>query len=336
MGQIQLLDASVGKAAEEFNSARIRLDEIVADQRRNERHLKIARASYGKAQQALQARLLALYTSESDSSGFEILLGAENLSDLLSRVDTVKRVSKQDARVVREIRAFRVEVKRREEELKDARAEQEGLVGELAAKRREIESQLAERRVLLASIETDIERIQAEERRRQERLISQARQRIRSSGSGGASTSPGSSGGSAPESSSGGTSSGGTTSGGSAPPPRYGGVVGIAMRYLGVPYRWGGASPGTGFDCSGFIMYVYAQVGVSLPHNAAMQYGYGSPVSRSELAPGDLVFFDGLGHNGMYIGGGQFIHSPHTGDVVKISSLGDSWYASTYVGARRL
>src|SRR6266536_3338536 len=126
-----------------------------------------------------------------------------------------------------------------------------------------------------------------------------------------------------------------TPDGGSvAPPSQYGGVVGIAMRYLGVPYVWGGASP-SGFDCSGFVMYVFAQVGVSLPHNAAAQYGYGSPVSSGDLQPGDLVFFDGLGHVGLYIGGGQFIHAPHTGDVVKISSI-SGWYASTYVGARRL
>ena len=71
-------------------------------------------------------------------------------------------------------------------------------------------------------------------------------------------------------------------------------------------------------------MYVYAQVGVSLPHHAAAQYNYGTPVSRDQLEPGDLVFFDGLGHVGIYIGGGQFIHAPHTGDVVKISSLNDA------------
>ena len=107
------------------------------------------------------------------------------------------------------------------------------------------------------------------------------------------------------------------------------------MQYLGVPYVWGGASP-SGFDCSGFSMYVYGKIGVSLPHHAASQYGMGTPVSKSELQPGDLVFFNGLGHMGIYIGGGQFIHAPHTGDVVKISSLNDSWYSSTYVGAKRV
>jgi cell wall-associated NlpC family hydrolase len=83
-------------------------------------------------------------------------------------------------------------------------------------------------------------------------------------------------------------------------------------------------------------MYVYGQIGVSLPHNAAAQFGYGTAVSREQLEPGDLVFFNGLGHNGIYIGAGQFIHSPHTGDVIKISSLSEAWYAATYVGAKRL
>ena len=83
-------------------------------------------------------------------------------------------------------------------------------------------------------------------------------------------------------------------------------------------------------------MYAYGQMGVSLPHNAAMQYGMGAAVSRDQLQAGDLVFFNGLQHAGIYIGGGLFIHSPHTGDVVKISSLSDSWYASTWFGARRL
>jgi peptidoglycan DL-endopeptidase CwlO len=119
-----------------------------------------------------------------------------------------------------------------------------------------------------------------------------------------------------------------------APPSQYTGVVGIAMQFLGTPYVWGGASP-AGFDCSGLVAYVYAQVGVSLPHYTGAQWNVGVPVSRSDLQPGDLVFFDGLGHVGIYIGGNEFIHAPHSGDVVKISSI-SGWYAETYVGARRI
>jgi cell wall-associated NlpC family hydrolase len=125
-----------------------------------------------------------------------------------------------------------------------------------------------------------------------------------------------------------------TGDGSVAPPSQYGGVVGIAMRYLGVPYVWGGESP-AGFDCSGFVAYVYGQVGVSLPHYTGAQWTMGLPVGRSDLQPGDLVFFDGLGHVGIYIGGNEFIHAPHTGDVVKISPM-TGWYADTYVGARRI
>ena len=112
-------------------------------------------------------------------------------------------------------------------------------------------------------------------------------------------------------------------------------VVAIARKQLGTPYRFGGTSP-SGFDCSGLVRYVYAEVGVSLPHNAAQQYRYGSPVSRDRLEPGDLVFFDRLRHSGIYIGGGRFIHARQTGKHVSIASLDDGWYAKNWVGARRL
>ena len=112
-------------------------------------------------------------------------------------------------------------------------------------------------------------------------------------------------------------------------------VVAIALSYLGTPYRWAGASP-SGFDCSGFVMYVYGRIGIGLPHNSALLWGVGRPVSRTELQPGDLVFFNGLSHAGIYIERGRFVHSPHSGDVVKISRLSESSYRRTYYGARRL
>ena len=112
-------------------------------------------------------------------------------------------------------------------------------------------------------------------------------------------------------------------------------VVAFARRFLGTPYRWAGSSP-AGFDCSGFVMYVYAHFGIRLPHSSWMQYRRGRFVPRERLQPGDLVFFNGLGHAGIYVGGGRFIHSPHSGDVVKISRLSERWYRFTYYGARRL
>ena len=83
---------------------------------------------------------------------------------------------------------------------------------------------------------------------------------------------------------------------------------------------WGGASP-SGFDCSGLVMYVYSQLGVSLPHNAAAQYAMLPHVPTSDLEPGDLVFFNGFGHVGIYVGGGTMIHAPHTGTVVQFASI---------------
>jgi cell wall-associated NlpC family hydrolase len=112
-------------------------------------------------------------------------------------------------------------------------------------------------------------------------------------------------------------------------------VAALAKRHVGAPYRWGGSSP-SGFDCSGFVRYVYAQVGVSLPHNAAQQYRLGTPVTRESLEPGDLVFFDRLRHNGIYVGEGRFIHARQTGLRVSTASLDNGWYASHWVGARRL
>lgn len=93
------------------------------------------------------------------------------------------------------------------------------------------------------------------------------------------------------------------------------------MSRLGTPYRWGGTTP-AGFDCSGLMLWSWAQAGVSLPRTSGAQRAYTQRISAAQLQPGDLVFTGNpVYHVGMYIGGGQMIHSPHTGDVVKVSAV---------------
>ena len=116
---------------------------------------------------------------------------------------------------------------------------------------------------------------------------------------------------------------------------RQASIVRFARRFLGVPYSYGGTSPTSGFDCSGFTRFVYAHFGIALPHYSGAQFDLGRRVPRAGLRPGDLLFFDDLGHVGMYIGHGLFIHAPHTGARVSIMPLA-GWYASRFDGARRL
>jgi cell wall-associated NlpC family hydrolase len=320
LAQIQSLDGSLGHAIEAYNLANEKLEAIRADLRENRVDFAIAKANLKRAQKALASRVVAIYTSGETDSTLDVLVGARSLADLVEGLEAVTRVSEQDTAVLADVRTFRAEVQQRRAQLKHARAQQAQLVAERAASKASIESRLADRQRMLSSIRSEITAIRAAERRRQAELERQARARLNAPQPliSAFSAPPEEAPSVLPE----------------APPSRYGGVVGIAMQYLGIPYVYGGSTP-AGFDCSGFVMFVFAQVGVSLPHNAAAQYGYGTPVDRSQLQPGDLVFFNGLGHNGIYIGGGSFIHSPHTGDVVKISSL-SGWYDSTWVGARRL
>ena len=330
---------SLAVTIESYNYANVELDRIDGELEGNARHLVAARKSLNVAQSRIAERLRDLYVNGDGDSTLEVLLGSQSLDDIIARLDAIERVSSQDTRILSEVKQFRREVQTRRANLKDARVEQSEVVAERAAQRQSIEGRLAERQQLLSSVKDEIAQLRAEEARRQAELVAQARARLEAQrlaaqqaldAQDQATYTPAVVDVATP------TVDITETFIPIAPPPdgtQASQVIAIAMQYLGVPYVWGGSSPSTGFDCSGLTSYAYAQIGISLPHHAASQYGYGTPVSYGDLQPADLVFFSGLGHMGMYIGGGQFIHAPHTGDVVKISSL--SGYSS-FVGARRI
>ncbi len=324
MAEVESLNGNLEQTIEAYNYANIQLEEIESDLATNAKHLVAARKSLGIAHTRIQERLRELYINGEGDSTLEVLLGSSSLDDVIARLDAIERVSSQDSHILRTVKQYRKEVETRRAKLQDARTDQAQIVAEQAAQKQSIESTLAEQNQLLASVKDEIAEMRAEEERRQAVLAEQARAQAQAAQLAAQASSQ--------ESYD--TAVVVPTYDADLPAARYGGVVGIALQYLGIPYVWGGSSPSTGFDCSGFTSYVYAQVGVSLPHHAASQYSMGTPVSYDQLAPGDLVFFSGLGHVGIYIGGGQFVHAPHTGDVVRISSLGER--SGSYVGARRL
>jgi peptidoglycan DL-endopeptidase CwlO len=327
VAEVESLNGSLEQTIEAYNYANVQLRQIDRDLTSNAKHLVAAKKSLLVAQGRIAERARDLYINGEGDSTLEVLLGSSSLDDIIARLDAIERVSSQDGQILRTVKRYRQEVETRRETLQDKRAKQAQIVADQAAQKQSIESQIAEQNQLLASVKDEIERMRAEEARQQAALAAQARARAEAAAQLASqaqldaaqqtyvvpvetlSYDP------------------------NLPAARYGSVVSIALQYLGVPYVWGGSSPSTGFDCSGFVMYVFAQVGVSLPHHAASIYSYGTPVPYEQLAPGDLVFFSGLGHMGIYIGSGQFVHAPHTGDVVKISYMADH---GSYVGARRL
>lgn len=115
-------------------------------------------------------------------------------------------------------------------------------------------------------------------------------------------------------------------------------IVSTAARYLGVPYVWGGATP-EGFDCSGFVQFIYAMQGIALPRTADMQYEVGAMISSQQLQPGDIVYFStyapGPSHNGIYVGGGRFISATSSRGIVT-DRLDSSYWGARYIGAQRI
>ena len=344
--EIATLDEEVGAAAERYNAANYELTRITARLVATRTDLRRARELRKASQRRIAVRLRQLYVNGEGGSSIEALLDAKSLLDILDRIDLVKRAAKQDADIAEEATALRKRVAKRESELAAARSRQTVVLEQRADETRAIHANLTQRQRLLASMRDEIAQLEEAERRRQLELQRQARLELERQRAVAAAAerareqtamvqqAPAS-----PIVEGDETGSEAPASPPPAPPADASAgakVVSIAMQYVGVPYRWGGASPSSGFDCSGLTMYVFAQIGVSLPHYAAAQYGMGVAVAKEELQPGDLVFFRDLGHMGMYIGGGNFIHAPRTGDVVKISSLSESYYAENWVGARRV
>ncbi len=298
---VRALDERVGAAAERLNGARLELGKLRARAVEARAEFESSEALYLEARSRVAARVRQLYVDGGFGSAEEVILGARSLSEVLDRIELAERVGRQDRMLVREAADSREDALARLAEVNAVRNRQALLVRGLIRERQAILEALKRRAAVLASLQTEIARLEAEEQARQATFRHGVDEAV------------------------------------AAMPSSNGSrVAAITMRYLGVPYKWGSATPARGLDCSGLVLRVYAELGVELPHYAAAQYEIGMPVERTALQPGDLVFFRDLEHVGIYIGNDYFIHAPRTGDVVKIALLTDPYYVQQWFGARRI
>jgi len=355
--RVNALGLQLEGVVQRWDGERSALEQVEARLRAADSQLRIARTNLRTANQSLERRLVRLYVSPPPDAT-DIIVGAKSLSDLINRLESTQTFTRQDRSIAAAAFRFRTEVSARKAALERQRRNRARLVAQLARERTQITSGIAAQKRLLASIHETISTLQAREAARQRRLAALERQRIAAEVAQArreaaaravqpqpavalpqppAAPDPAPAPEPAPAPAPPAPSPAPAPAPPAPPPPpptTHATAASIAARYLGVPYVWGGASP-AGFDCSGLVMYVYAQLGVSLPHYTVAQWNATTPIATSDLQPGDLVFFDGLGHVGIYIGGGQFIHAPHTGTVVQIASLSGYW-AAHLDGARRV
>lgn len=283
-------------------------------------------------------------------SYISILFKASSFSDLLSRISCIEEIAKYDNQLIDDVRAAQKQVaenkaatekqiavqqqaveeyRQKQTELLEQQTEVEAVLATLSESSAEYQQQLETIGSMQSTLNTqvgnmataleELKRVQAEQ---------DAMQNMNKPSTGNGSGS-------------GGNGNGNTPSFGDGTSTATGlDIVNYAKGFLGVPYVYGGTSP-SGFDCSGLVYYCYTHYGYSVYRTAATLAYNGTAVSRDNLQAGDVVLFTSsgggyIGHCGIYIGEGQFIHAPHTGDVVKISSLSDNYYSKNYYGARRI
>jgi cell wall-associated NlpC family hydrolase len=326
--QLNDLYAQQDKAVEAFDAAHAKLAKVNGEIRSNHALLVAAKHNLAEARAQLASIVISAYKGD-DQNAAMYVLAAQSFTDLVDRVDVLNRTSHDESSILHRVTVAEHQVAHRQVLLRQERKQARKLVRQAAAARRRAAALISSQQAKISQLKAQINQLVGE---RKARLAREARERAaaaRAAAAAAAAPPPSPSPSPAPVE---------PPSGAPVPPASSVGeqAVQIAMGELGVPYVWGGASP-AGFDCSGLTMWVYAQLGIQLDHYTGSQWTAGVPVPYDQLAPGDLVFFEpDIGHVGIYIGNGEFIHAPHTGTVVQISSLSDSWYAAEYQGARRV
>jgi peptidoglycan DL-endopeptidase CwlO len=303
--KVEKIDNQISIVMGEIKDNETEIKGIQADITNVEKEVKTSEKKLEDQQNLYNDRLRAMYMSGSNSY-IGVLLEADGISEFITRVEAIRTVITYDQKVMSEMDAAKAELDSKKAALKEkndkivaTKAENEQKLTALNKDKTELDKSLASLKTY-ANVSDGTSKTVAVAVTSVKTIRESATTYEPSRGAAEISSSA---------------------------------VVAYASNFIGTPYAWGGNGPDT-FDCSGFTSYVFRHFGISLPRTASGQQGVGVSVSKSDLQPGDLVFFGSPAHHvGIYVGNGCYIHSPKTGDVVKISSLASR---SDYSGARRV
>jgi cell wall-associated NlpC family hydrolase len=305
--QIDQMDVQIGVVGNRWQGAQYNLGLTNKKLNATRISLGIARKSLNAARHSLARRLISVYQDQGNASDstVAILFQASSIQDMIDRVDAAQRISDHDTRVVKQVTTLRDQTAAEAASLEKMQVKQQALVAEMSSQWNALKAKQRARQAYYNSVKREIASLEAEAQRQAQLDAARARQTVASYN--------------APTSSPASPSRPHVA----VPASSIGAaVVQAAMSRLGLPYVWGAAGPDS-FDCSGLVVWSFAQAGrPGMPHYTGSLMAGGTPVSTSDLQPGDLVFFYGGSHVGIYIGGGQFVHAPHTGTVVQVASLG--------------
>jgi cell wall-associated NlpC family hydrolase len=267
--------------------------------------LALANNQLQTAEQKLEDSVVAMY-EQRPTDILDVIFSSRSFDDLTSQLSAFRKLGAGNAEIVAAVQGYQTAVQQQRDQLVIAQDQARALLQDVLLKKAGIESAVARQKDIYASSKAAVAKIVKEEAAEAARAAAAARTAFQA----GVWRNPR-----------------------RIPPgpagPGHPEVIAIARKYLGIPYVYGAADPSVGFDCSGLVMYCYAQLGIQLPHYSGYQQNLGVPVPMDALIPGDLVFigYPVSHHVALYAGNGTVIEAPHTGDVVKYSTLSRFEYA---------